>query len=55
MTPRRWWARPPFVPLPSRDYLRFRLETQYGSGTAPTEPGDVVEYLSWVKQWDRGR
>jgi len=55
MTPRRWWSHPPFLPVPSRDYLRFRLETQYGSSTAPTDPNDVLEYLSWVKQWDRGR
>ena len=55
MIPRRWWARPPFLPVPSRGYMKFRLETQYGTPTAPTEPGDVLEYLAWVKQWDRQR
>ena len=25
-----WWRRPPFLPLPAPDYLRFRMETAYG-------------------------
>lgn len=52
MVPTRWWSRPPFLPLPSRDYLRFRRETYYGSGTAPFEPQDVLKYLRWVRTWD---
>ena len=40
-----WWRRPPFLPLPDGDYLRFRFETQYGSGVP--DPSDVVEYLEW--------
>jgi hypothetical protein len=43
-----WWRRPPFLPVPDRDYLRFRLVTQYGSD-APAEPGDVVTYLDWCR------
>ena len=43
-----WWRRAPFVPLPDADYLRFRLETQYGSDHDP-EPGDVVTYLHWCR------
>ena len=37
MCPPGWWRRPPFLPLPDREYLRFRLETQYGSG-GPDDP-----------------
>lgn len=51
---RGWWRRPPFLPLPSPDYLRFRLETQYGGDQVP-EPGDVVTYLEWCRAFDRGR
>jgi hypothetical protein len=43
-----WWRRPPFLPLPDPAYLRFRLETQYGSDRDP-EPGDVVTYLRWCR------
>ncbi|MEO6988743.1 MAG: hypothetical protein ABI239_08850 [Aquihabitans sp.] len=49
-----WWRRRPFLPLPDPDYLRFRLETQYGSGTDP-DPGDMVVYLRWVRATERAR
>lgn len=47
-----WWRRPPFLPLPDRGYLRFRLETAYGEDAVP-EAGDVVTYLRWCR--DRRR
>jgi hypothetical protein len=46
--PRGWWRRPPFVPVPDRSYLRFRLETQYGRSTAP-QSTDLVRYLEWCR------
>jgi hypothetical protein len=47
-----WWRRPPFLPLPSAAYLRFRLTTAYGGDgrQAPT-PADVVTYLRWCRSW----
>lgn len=48
-----WWRRPPFLPLPDRAYLDFRLETQYGA--ADPDPGDVVTYLRWVRRTERIR
>jgi hypothetical protein len=42
----RWWRRAPFLPLPDRNYLRFRLETAYGEVTAP-RPADLIGYLEW--------
>ena len=50
--PSDWWRRPPFLPLPARDYLRFRLRTQYGAAGEP-EPRDVVTYLEWCRQMSR--
>jgi hypothetical protein len=47
--PRRWWARRPFLPLPPGDYVRFRLQTQYGSVDHRIEAVDVLNYLSWCK------
>ena len=45
-----WWRRPPFVPVPAPDYLRFRLETAYGGlGDRPIEPEDLVAYLRWCR------
>jgi hypothetical protein len=46
---RGWWRRPPFIPVPDGDYLRFRLETQYGDPDHPIEPVDIVAYLRWCR------
>lgn len=50
---RRWWARAPFLPLPDRDYLRFRMVTAYGGdgsgGLSAARPADVVTYLEWCR------
>ena len=48
-----WWRRAPFLPVPSGAYLQFRLVTQYGDPGARPSPRDVVDYLAWLRQWDR--
>jgi hypothetical protein len=45
-----WWRRPPFLPMPSRDYVRFRLVTQYGDADRPPTPDDVLNYLMWCQR-----
>ena len=46
----RWWARAPFLPLPDRAYLRFRMLTAYGGdGSATPSPPDLVAYLQWCR------
>ena len=50
---RRWWARWPFLPLPPRDYLAFRMETQYGDPMHVPVPDDVIHYLTWCQQLRR--
>ncbi len=49
-TPKGWWRHRPFLPVPSGEYLRFRLVTQYGSVDHRIETGDVLNYLAWCKQ-----
>lgn len=49
LAPRRWWARPPFLPTPDREWLRFRAETQYGDPDRAPEPDDVVTWLEWSR------
>ena len=47
-----WWRRPPFLPVPDQDYLRFRLLTAYGGdGTAAPDPSDLVAYLRWCRAY----
>ncbi|MFZ4811740.1 MAG: hypothetical protein ACOYL9_10380 [Ilumatobacteraceae bacterium] len=48
--PSGWWHRPPFLPVPAGDYLRFRLVTQYGDPHHRPEPDDVVNYLAWCRR-----
>ncbi|HEY4375699.1 MAG TPA: hypothetical protein VGM93_01010 [Acidimicrobiales bacterium] len=45
-----WWRRPPFLPLPDPDYVRFRLQTAYGSGGTPAGE-DLVAYLKWCREF----
>lgn len=52
LAPSRWWRRPPFLPVPTRDYLRFRMETAYGgAGDQPLVPQDLVTYLRWCRRF----
>ncbi|MCU1393010.1 MAG: hypothetical protein JWM34_1438 [Ilumatobacteraceae bacterium] len=50
--PPGWFRRPPFLPVPTGEYLRFRLTTQYGDVDHRPEPVDVINYLSWCRAWD---
>src|SRR6267143_4643212 len=34
---REWYRRPPFVPIPPRDYMRWRMFTAYGDEQARSE------------------
>ena len=52
LTPTGWWRRPPFLPVPAKDYLAFRTVTQYGEIGRPPSPEDVVDYLEWCREWD---
>jgi hypothetical protein len=47
-----WWRRPPFLPVPDRDYVRFRIQTAYGSNGVPAAD-DLVAYLSWCREFGR--
>lgn len=51
-TPVGWWRRRPFLPVPARDYVRFRLITQYGAADHRVEPADVLNYLAWCRRHD---
>jgi hypothetical protein len=53
LAPTGWWYRAPFLPLPDRRYLSFRLETQYGNSVQTTEPRDLVTYLAWCRSYQR--
>lgn len=45
---RGWWRRVPFLPLPSRDYLRWRMHTAYGDADIVPPADDVVRFARWA-------
>lgn len=45
---RAWWRRPPFLPVPDREYLRWRMETAYGSPDAVPTAAEVERYVRWA-------
>ena len=47
---RRWWARPPFLPLPDREYLRWRMYTAYADEAAVPPVDDVVRFARWRRE-----
>ena len=55
LAPSGWWKRAPFLPLPDRDYLAFRMETQYGAAGHAPEAADLVAYLEWCRAEERAR
>lgn len=46
---RDWYRRPPFLPLPSRRYLRWRMETAYGDPGAVPPADEVARFLRWAR------
>ncbi|GMQ84487.1 MAG: hypothetical protein BMS9Abin07_0051 [Acidimicrobiia bacterium] len=54
MSPRRWWARPPFLPIPEHDLVRWRVTTAYGDPEATLAEDDLVAYLEWRHRAARG-
>ena len=47
---RRWWARAPFLPLPDREYLRWRMYTAYADEAAVPPLDDVVRFARWRRE-----
>lgn len=45
---RDWYRHFPFLPMPDRDYLRWRMYTAYGDETAVPPADDVVRYARWA-------
>jgi len=47
---RHWYRRPPFLPVPSASYLRWRMETAYGDPDAVPTPEELERFLRWGSQ-----
>lgn len=47
---RDWYRRPPFLPMPSASYLRWRMETAYGDPDAVPTLEELERFLRWGSQ-----
>lgn len=47
MRRRDWLRRAPFLPLPPREYLRWRMYTAYGDEDAIPPARDVLRFARW--------
>lgn len=47
---RDWHRRPPFLPLPPREYLRWRMYTAYGDEDAVPPAEDVIRFATWRRK-----
>lgn len=43
-----WYTRFPFLPVPDRDYVRWRMYTAYGDYDAIPPAEDVERYARWA-------
>lgn len=50
---RDWLRRAPFLPLPSRTYLEWRMETAYGEPDPAPPAHEIVRYLRWTRRMRR--
>lgn len=52
-----WWKRFPFLPIPSIIYIRWRLDTAYGTGNRPSMKvmfNDICKFLLWRHKYGKG-
>jgi hypothetical protein len=47
---RGWYRRFPFLPLPDRTYVAWRMYTAYGDRHAIPPLDDVVRYARWTRR-----
>lgn len=47
---RGWFRRAPFLPVPSRQYLTWRMYTAFGDHHAVPSVEDVIRYARWARR-----
>jgi len=47
---RGWFRRAPFLPVPAREYVAWRMYTAFGDRDAVPTVDDVVRYARWARR-----
>ncbi len=50
---RAWFRQKPFLPVPSRAYVRWRLDTAYGNPEADPPLEELLRFLRWAREMRR--
>lgn len=50
---RGWYRRPPFLPLPPADYMRWRMHTAYGDERHMPSAEELEAYVRWAARMRR--
>lgn len=50
---RDWFRRPPFLPLPPADYMRWRMHTAFGDEPDALSAKDLEAYVLWSARMRR--
>lgn len=56
--PNHWWRAKPWLPVPDRQWIKFRMVTAYGStssggvGVDALQADEVIEWLEWLRSWN---
>lgn len=47
---RAWYRKPPFLPVPPRDYIAWRMYTAYGNENAVPTTEEVIRFAQWRRK-----
>jgi hypothetical protein len=47
---RQWWSRAPFLPVPDKAYLQWRMHTAYADEHAVPPMEDVIRFARWRRE-----
>ncbi len=49
MLPNDWYSERPYLPVPAREYVEFRMHTLSAEGRPSS--AELIRYLVWLKAW----
>lgn len=49
LVPNNWIKKYPFLPLPDKKWIRFRMETAYGDPNYIPDHDEIAQFLGWTK------
>ena len=51
LAPNQWYRYYPYLPIPAKEWIDFRLQTAYGTTEIVPPPEDVINFLEWTREF----